>query len=71
MWWYIFLAFVSIQMQDIFETKKYLDERYHTNQLKYDLKELKIDVIIPDDKIKAKVRRYMYTVKSFVLGFLP
>ena len=58
-------------MQDIFDTKKYLDESFEVVNFKHNLKELKIDVIMKDDEIKAKVRRYMYAVKSFFLGFLP
>ncbi len=58
-------------MNDIFDTKKYLDVDFEKSQFKYTLKELKIDVIIQDDAIKAKVRRYMYAVKSFFLWFLP
>jgi len=58
-------------MQDIFETKKYLDKQFQTTELKYDLKKLKIDVIIHDNTIKDQVRRYMYTVKSFVFWLLP
>ena len=58
-------------MKDIFDTKKYLDMDFERNQFKHTLKELKIDVIIQDDAIKNKVRRYMYAVKSFFFGFLP
>lgn len=58
-------------MKDIFDTKKYLDMNFEQTQFKHTLKELKIDIIIQDDDIKEKVRRYMYAVKSFFFWFLP
>ncbi|NOZ44895.1 MAG: hypothetical protein GXP45_07280 [bacterium] len=54
-------------MKDIFDTKKYLEENFEKHEFKHTLKELKIDVIIQDDAIKEKVRRYMYSVRSFFL----
>jgi len=60
-----------LSMEDIFDTKKYLDESFVQNEFKHTLKELKIDVIIKDEAIKAKVRRYMYSVKSFFMGLMP